>query len=69
MRVVLPVMTCETCSIIPFIFVLFSGWVRVVLQPVTREAEGNLGFSFRDTQCPWWKGGILFDFIELRKIS
>jgi len=46
-----------------------TGWVRVVLPLVTRETEGNLGFSFRDTQCPWWKGGILFDFIELRKIS
>ena len=65
-----PTGCCETCSIIsPLIYVLFSGWVRVVLPVVTRENEGNLVFSFRDTQCPWWKGGILFDFIELRKIS
>ena len=66
-----PTGCCEICSIISpaFKFVLFSGWVRVVLPVVTRKTEGNLVFSFRDTQCPWWKGGILFDFIELRKIS
>ena len=46
-----------------------SGWVKVVLPAVTKETEGNIAFSFRDTECPWWKGGIVFDFIELKKIE
>ena len=43
--------------------------MKVVLPAVTKETEGNIAFSFRDTDCPWWKGGIFFDFIELKKIE
>ena len=43
--------------------------MRVALPVATRETEGNIAFSFRDTECPWWKGGVLFDFIELKKMQ
>ena len=43
--------------------------MKVVLPAVTKETEGNIAFNFRDTECPWWKGGIVFDFIELKKIE
>ena len=43
--------------------------MKVVLPAVTKETEGNIAFNFRDTECHWWKGGILFDFIELKKIE
>ena len=43
--------------------------MKVVLPAVTKETGGNIAFSFHDTECPWWKGGIVFDFIELKKIE
>ena len=52
-----------------FLTLSLSGWVRVALPVATRETKGNIAFSFRDTECPWWKGGVLFDFIELKKMQ
>ena len=46
-----------------------TGWVRVEMPKVVVEKEGQVSFELKDVQCPWWKGDILFDFIELRKFS
>ena len=43
-----------------------TGWVSVTLDPVT-VTEGELEFQMRDVECPWWKSGLLFDFIQLCK--
>jgi len=43
-----------------------TGWVSVTLDPVT-VTEGELEFQMRDVECPWWKSGLLFDFIQVCK--
>ena len=44
-------------------------WVRVVLPSFTTSTVGRVTLSFKDTECPWWKGGIAFDFLELRRLD
>ena len=44
-------------------------WVSLTL-PTVRLADGEqeINFRFLDKDCPFWKGGIVFDFIQLKKI-
>ena len=43
-----------------------SGWVIVSLAPVT-VTEGGLVFRMRDVECPHWKSGLSFDFLQLKR--
>ena len=44
-------------------------WVRVALPSFTTTTTGSVTLALKDTECPWWKGGIAFDFLELRKLD
>jgi len=46
-----------------------TGWIHVILPVFTVEKQGSVTFQFQDIECPWWKGGVAFDFIELRRIE
>ena len=41
-----------------------SGWVTVILGPVM-VTQDSLVFRMRDVECPHWKSGISFDFLQL----
>eukprot|EP00092_Neocalanus_flemingeri_P052629 GFUD01061591.1.p1 GENE.GFUD01061591.1~~GFUD01061591.1.p1 ORF type:complete len:286 (+),score=101.96 GFUD01061591.1:71-928(+) len=44
-------------------------WVRVVLPEVNVKRVGVVQVKVRDTVCNWWKGGLSFDFLELRRVG
>ena len=44
-----------------------TGWVSVTMDPVTVTEEGGLVFKMKDTECPYWKSGLSFDFLQLTK--
>jgi len=46
-----------------------TGWLAVILPVFTLEKQGSVTFQFLDIECPWWKGGVVFDFIELRRME
>ena len=43
-----------------------TGWVSVTTDPVT-VTEGEIVFRMRDVQCPDWKSGLSFDFLQLTR--
>ena len=43
-----------------------TGWVSVSLDPVT-VTQGDIVFQMKDVECPGWKSGLSFDFLELIK--
>ena len=48
-----------------------SSWFFLRLEPFTLEATAapvDLCFEFRDSDNPWWKSGVMWDFIQLRKL-
>ena len=44
-----------------------TGWVSVTMDPVTVTEEGRLVFQMKDVECPHWKSGLSFDFLQLTK--
>ena len=44
-----------------------TGWVSVTMDPVTVTEEGGLVFQMKDIECPHWKSGLSFDFLQLTK--
>jgi len=44
-------------------------WFMLSLPPVKLNVKGDIEFELKDTECGWWKGGLIFDFIQLRKID
>jgi len=46
-----------------------SGWFTLSLPPVTLNRPGEVWFELKDTECPWWKSGLIFDFVEIRKLD
>ena len=46
-----------------------TGWVRVEMPEVVVEREGDISFELKDVECLWSKADLMFDFIELRKLS
>jgi len=42
-------------------------WIAVEYPSFRMEEEGEVLLEMKDVECPWWKSGILFDFVELRK--
>jgi hypothetical protein len=42
-------------------------WIRVTLPEFTLRAAQDVVFDMQDVECQFWKRGILFDFIELRR--
>jgi len=44
-------------------------WVRVVLPEMKVMREGVVFVEVKDIVCNWWKGGISFDFWELRRLG
>ena len=43
-----------------------TGWVSVTTDPVT-VTEGEIVFRMRDVECPHWKSGLSFDFLQLTR--
>ena len=43
-----------------------SPWMMVTMAPVT-VTEGGLVFRMRDVECPHWKSGLSFDFLQLTR--
>ena len=43
-----------------------GGWGMVTMAPVT-VTEGGLVFRMRDVECPHWKSGLSFDFLQLTR--
>ena len=46
-----------------------TGWLKVSLPSFTMLTTGKVAFEFKDVECPFWKGGISFDFIELKRLG
>jgi len=44
-------------------------WVRVVFPLVEVGKEGSVAVCVKDTKCTLWKGGLSFDFSELRRVA
>lgn len=44
-------------------------WVRVVFPLVEVVREGAVTVGVKDTKCTLWKGGLSFDFSELRRVA
>lgn len=44
-------------------------WLRVTLPELRLTETQDVTFDLQDVECPWWKSGVVFDFIELRRIS
>ena len=42
-------------------------WFMVTLDPVTLTEAGDLVFQMKDVDCPWWKSGLSFDFLQLTR--
>ncbi|XP_023329958.1 uncharacterized protein LOC111702483 [Eurytemora carolleeae] len=43
-------------------------WIRLTTPQFRMEKKGTVKFEFKDIENGWWKRGILFDFMELKKI-
>ncbi|TRY74537.1 hypothetical protein TCAL_16828 [Tigriopus californicus] len=46
-----------------------TSWFHVTLTPFQLERCSDILFQFRDVDHPFWKSGLDWDFIELRKLS
>jgi len=46
-----------------------EGWVKISLPEFTVETPGPVTLQFLDKECPFWKGGIVFDWMELKKVG
>lgn len=44
-------------------------WFTLSLPAARLHRKGDIWFELKDTECGWWKGGLIFDFIQLRKID
>jgi len=44
-----------------------SGWFKVTFDDVYLEEKSDISFELIDVDCPWWKGGICLDFLEIRR--
>lgn len=44
-------------------------WVRVLFPLVEVGREGAVTVGVKDTKCTLWKGGLSFDFSELRRVG
>jgi hypothetical protein len=42
-------------------------WIRIILPEFTLRERQDVVFQLEDVECLFWKRGIFFDFIELRK--
>jgi len=45
-----------------------TGWVMINFPCFDVRENGSVIFELQDIQCPWWKRGLYFDFLELRKL-
>jgi len=45
-----------------------TGWVMLSFPCFDVQENGSVQFELQDIQCPWWKRGLYFDFLELRKL-
>ena len=44
-----------------------TGWFSITLSPFTVSTRGSVHFQMKDVECPWWKSGLWFDFIQLTR--
>jgi hypothetical protein len=44
-------------------------WLRITLPEFTLLETQDVVFDMQDIECGFWKQGIIFDFIELRKCT
>ena len=41
--------------------------MQVTFDDVYLEEKSDISFDLSDVDCPWWKGGICLDFLEIRR--
>lgn len=46
-----------------------ENWIAIQLPPVRISGAEAVNVAMKDIECPWWKSGIRFDFVQLKKIS
>jgi len=44
-------------------------WIEVTVPAFRVEEKSEVVFEMKDIECPWWKSGIHFDFVQLKRIS
>ena len=51
-----------------FVHKSHGNWFFVEFRPIEISKETNLHFVWKDIDNPWWKGGMRWDFIEVKSV-
>lgn len=60
---------CANLENAKLLFESGTRWFQLILTPFQLEQTSDVLFRFRDVDHPFWKSGLDWDFVELRKIS